>query len=49
MMVRVINGVKYYMRVCRRCGEIYHTSARGSKVCRNCELQKGGRWNKSKK
>ena len=33
---------KSYLRTCKRCGEIFRTNCKGSKVCESCYKPKGG-------
>jgi rRNA maturation endonuclease Nob1 len=30
-----------YMRMCRKCGVIYRTTAKTSEVCQKCNMSKG--------
>jgi len=32
---------KEYRRFCKRCGNIYSTFAKGSKICDKCKIKKG--------
>ena len=35
---RMRKGFKYYKRVCKRCGRIYITTGKRSRICDDCNL-----------
>lgn len=48
MTPKLVNGVLYYMRHCKRCGKIVRLRARTGKICDKCKRPRGGKENRKK-